>query len=165
MSCVMPTKPSLLFNLPSIPNWEYMTAEERWAALPPAYREFMTTKPNPPGHAEYMARAAKRYPKLPPGAQQAALYALEMHGPKQAARYAANALSRWAIKGFKFVMPARSHRGVCKHSKTELAERMVRYHAWMAEGAKKLERQRAASRRKFAETMRSIGHTNYESRV
>lgn len=81
-------------------EWEnfYRVIHKRRQAAGPsaAFREFMTNKPNPPEHATYMARAAELYPDLPPGAQQAALHALESEGKGRARRYVTNARSREA---------------------------------------------------------------------
>jgi hypothetical protein len=111
-----------------------------------AYHEFMITTPHTPAHLEYMARARSRYPKLPPGAQQIALYILERDGVKAAAAYASRARSRWHVASFVFKMPARSNRGICTYSIKELDERLARYRAHMAEGLKNLEPQRRSAR-------------------
>ena len=93
----------LWFNFTAYPHWQNMPENLRWVRLTAAEREFMATKPNPPGHAEFMARPAKRYPGLPGGAANAALYALETFGAKAAARYAANTCARaLAEAGFCF---------------------------------------------------------------
>lgn len=150
---------TLHFNLSGLPAWEYMTAAERDAAIPPAYREFMATKPSTPEHERFMDYARKLYPNLPPGAQQAAAYCREVDGPKAAAKYAANAGARWRIKGFKFVMPKRSNAGICTMTpkdRRERAEALERYRAHMAEGAKVLEKQRKASQRKFDREMKKV---------
>ena len=153
---------NILFNLSTIPHWEFMIEAQRWEALPPAYREFMTTKPNPPGHAEYLARARKKHPSLPGGAAQAALNCFEMRGAKAAARYAANAGARWRVQGkFKFVMPAPSMRGVWNMTakdKREQAERLERYREHMEAGRQALEQQRlekAAKRKAQRENRRA----------
>lgn len=96
------------------------------------FQLFMTNKPNPPEHAEYMALAAKRYPGLPPGAQQAALHCFETRGPKAAARYASNARARHPIPK-PWVCPKQGNRGVCtltKKARAERAECLERLRLW-----------------------------------
>jgi hypothetical protein len=122
----------LWFNFSAYPHWRNVNHTWRWIRMTAAEREFVTTKPNPPGHAEYLARAAARYPGLPAGAQQAALWASEILGPKAAARYVAHARARWPRRAFQFVMPKQSTRGVCKHDRRELKERLDRYRRHMS---------------------------------
>jgi hypothetical protein len=78
-----------------IAEWKAERERERHRGAA-AWAEFWTNKPNPPGHADYMARAAAAYPDLPPGAQQNALYCLETHGKSAARRYVTNARARKA---------------------------------------------------------------------
>lgn len=116
------------------------------------FRAFMTNKPNPPGHAAFLARARAAYPGLPAGAAQNALHCLESLGKGYAKRYASNALAResanqryimgctlsaWRAKRADDVKPY-AFKGVRKDSpkrKREEAERLARYRAHMAAGA------------------------------
>jgi hypothetical protein len=121
------------------------------------YEEFMTTTPSTSEHLEYMARAAKRYPNLPPGAQQNALNCLEMKGKTAAAFYTRNARSRWPLTRFVFTMPKRSMRGVytaTPKERREQKERLARYRAYMAAGKIAAERKIARGRKIYEKRLR-----------
>lgn len=135
----------------SIPFGEYMTRAEEYEAEA-GYRAFLTNKPNPPEHADFMAAAARLYPKLPPGVQQNALDCLYRHGNPAAKRYAANAMARhlsnerrlmgttlnaWRAKRADEAKPY-VFKGVSRLSPKEKRERLdalERYLTWMLEPA------------------------------
>jgi hypothetical protein len=122
------------------------------------YEEFMTTTPSTPEHLAYMARAAKRYPNLPPGAQQNALNCLEMKGKTAAAFYARNARSRWPLTRFVFTMPKRSMRGVytaTPKERREQKERLDRYRAYMRAGATKQRDEQKKGLARYRASMRA----------
>lgn len=151
--------------------------EER-SAHEAAYLEFMTNKPNPPEHAEYMRRAGDLYPDLPPGAQQNALHCLETLGKVFARRYAANArarqasneralmgttLSAWRVKRSGDVKPY-LFEGVCTWSpkrRREHAEFLNRYNNYMAAGkaraAKAHARASKTAERRLAAELAAVG--------
>ena len=130
------------------------------AVLNDAERDFMTTRPTTAAHVEFLARAAKRYPGLPAGAQQAALYTLETFGAKAAASYASHARARWPKRAFQFVMPAESKRGICTYSIKERDERLTRYRAHMSEGQRNIERERLQAIRAYEMKMAAYPTTS-----
>jgi hypothetical protein len=122
------------------------------------YQEFMTTTPSTPEHLEYMARAAKRYPNLPPGAQQNALNCLEIKGKGAAAFYVRNARKRWPRTGFVFTMPKQSMRGVytaTPKERREQKERLARYRAYMRAGATKQRDEQKKGLARYRASMRA----------
>ncbi len=124
-----------------------------------AYAEFMTNKPNPEGHAAYLQRALALYPKLPPGAAQAALHCDRTLGKAIARRYVANAMKReldnqrrlmgttlaaWQAKRADEAKHP-GYEGVCKWSAKRRRDHMAfveRYRDHMAEGQANMERDR-----------------------
>lgn len=135
---------------------DLMTPEDMYEAEA-TFREFLVNKPNPPEHADYVARAAQLYPDLPPGAQQNALHCLETVGKGHAKRYASNARARQAqnSRGMRRAAepPPYVFQGVRRDSPKrarEEAERCARYAEYMAMGRIKYER-RVARERKAAE--------------
>lgn len=155
---------------------ETMTPDQRHAAEA-TFRLFLANKPNPPDHADYMARAVALYPKLPAGAAQSALHCLETLGKGYAKRYATNASARQsanerALMGTTLAAYRASRadklrpyhfEGVMSPSRRrELKAVAARYAEYMAESIPIVEREQAASRKvafaRYAASMAAVGH-------
>lgn len=146
--------------------FELMTPEDVYEAEAP-YRAFLVNKPDPPEHAEFMARAAELYPDLPPGAQQNALHCDRTMGKGYAKRYVANARARQTQNSRGMRRPAEPppyvYQGVRRDTpkrQREEAERVSRYNDYMAAGkaafAKAQARERAKSERRLAKALAAV---------